>query len=173
MLKRFFFGIILFFYTQSAVIADNKITYINMNILMNKSIAGKSIVDQLEKLHKNNVNNFKSAEENLKKEEQLILSQKNILNKDEFESKIKSLRSDAKKYRADRRKKIDDLNSKRIAATSKLLKEINPILKDYSAKNSISMIFQKKNIIIGKVELDITNDILKIVNKEIKKINIK
>ena len=30
----------------------------------------------------------------------------------------------------------------------------------------------KKNIIMGKAELDITNDILKIIDKKVKKINI-
>jgi outer membrane protein len=173
MFKKISLPIIFLIILQSVIIADDKITYINMEVLMNKSIAGQSIVKQLEGMHKKNIKNFKSSEENLKNEEKNILAQKNILSKEEFENKIKLLRNEAKKYRENRRKAIDELNSKRIAATSELLKVINPILKNYSADNSISMIFQKKNIIIGKVELDITNDVLKIINDKIKKINIK
>ena len=41
-----------------------------------------------------------------------------------------------------------------------------------SEKNSISIIIDKKNVIIGKTTLDITNDILKIVDEKIGKIKL-
>ena len=43
---------------------------------------------------------------------------------------------------------------------------------EYSEKNSISMVLQKQNVIIGKKELDITKDIILILNEKIKKIDI-
>ena len=51
------------------------------------------------------------------------------------------------------------------------LNKITKVLAEYSDENSIDLIIQKKNIIIGKKELDITQDFLDIVNKKIKKIN--
>ena len=68
---------------------------------------------------------------------------------------------------------IKELNTKRLKATTKLLDNLNPILSDYSNEQSISLVIQKKNIIIGKTELDITEEILKLLNKKVKKINIK
>ena len=50
---------------------------------------------------------------------------------------------------------------------------MHPILTEYSSTNSISIVIQKKNIIIGKNELDITNDIMSILNKKIKKVDLK
>ena len=47
---------------------------------------------------------------------------------------------------------------------SKLLEEINKILLEYSTKNSISTVIDKKNIIITKEENDITKAILKILD---------
>ena len=44
---------------------------------------------------------------------------------------------------------------------------------EYSKNMSISLILNKKNIIIGKSELDISADIVKLVNIEIKKFKIK
>ena len=35
-------------------------------------------------------------------------------------------------------------------------------------QNSISLLFEKKNIFIGKSNIDITNDVLSIINKELK-----
>jgi outer membrane protein len=48
------------------------------------------------------------------------------------------------------------------------MKKINSIFVKYSNEKSISMIFAKKNMIIGKSELDITDDIINIVNTYIK-----
>ena len=53
-----------------------------------------------------------------------------------------------------------------------MLKTIRPILTDYSSKNSISILMQKKNIIIGKNELDITDAILKELDEKLTKIKL-
>ena len=67
---------------------------------------------------------------------------------------------------------IREVNTKKIKATTKLLDSLNPILANYSKEKSLSMIIQKKNIIIGQSQLDITDDIMKLLNGKIKKINI-
>ena len=48
---------------------------------------------------------------------------------------------------------------------------INPIIADYASNNNISIVIRKEYMIIGKTELDISNNILKIVNQKIKEIN--
>ena len=62
---------------------------------------------------------------------------------------------------------IEKFNQLKVENTNNLLKLINPILTKYSNKNKISIILQKKNLIIGKSELDITDEIIKIINNEI------
>ena len=56
--------------------------------------------------------------------------------------------------------------------SDKILKEINPILTDFSKKRDISVIMRKKDIVIAKTDLDITNEILKIVDKKINKLKV-
>ena len=69
-------------------------------------------------------------------------------------------------------KSRDDINKLRIKATTTLITKLSPILEEYAKKNSIGLILQKKNIVMGKKEIDITDQILSITNKEIKDINI-
>ena len=107
-----------------------------------------------------------------KKKELSIVSQKNVLSKEEFEKKIKLLRKEANDYRNERRELINHITKKRVDATNELIKAIHPILTEYSTNNSISMIFQKKNIIIGKNELEITDEILKILDNKLNKITL-
>ena len=75
-------------------------------------------------------------------------------------------------YKQNRQKKIDSISKKKIEATSKLLKEITPILTEYSKKNKISIILKKKDIVLGRTDLDITNEIIDIINSKVKKINL-
>ena len=94
------------------------------------------------------------------------------MSQEEFEKKLKNLRGDITNFQRDRNKKINEINKSRISATTKLLKKLTPILEDYSKKNSIRIIVQKKNIVMGKKEDDITKDILDLVNQKIKNIKI-
>ena len=150
----------LIFFSQVSLSYENKLVYIDLNKIMNNSIAGKSITSQLEENHKKNISKLKKIEEKLKKEESEIISQKNVITKEEYEKKIIDLREKARKFRNERNENINNLNNQRLEATSKIINLIRPILSEYSEKNSISIIIDKKNVIIGKTALDITDDIL-------------
>ncbi|MDC0215531.1 OmpH family outer membrane protein [Candidatus Pelagibacter sp.] len=168
-----FFSIIIIVFFSTFSYSENSIVYINMNKIMNETRAGKSINEQLEKMHKQNIKTFKITEKELKEEEATIISQKNILSKDDYLKKINTLRSKANTYRKNRQSKIDELTKKRISASSQLLEIINPILSNYSETNEIAIILPKKNLILAKKNLDITDKIIEIVNSKVTKINLK
>ena len=164
--------IFFIFFSKISLSHEKSIVYIDLNKIMNNSIAGKSITSQLENNHKKNISKFKNIEEELKKDEAEIISQKNVITKEEFEKKIIDLRDKANKFRKERNDNINNLNNQRLEATSKMITLVRPILSEFSDKNSISLIIDKKNIIIGKTLLDITDDILKIVDEKIGKIQL-
>ena len=64
------------------------------------------------------------------------------------------------------------MNKMRIGATNKLISKLSPILEEYAKQNSISLILQKKNIVMGKKEIEITDEILSITKEKIKNIKI-
>ena len=78
---------LIFFYT-SAINANEKIYYINMDYIINNSVAGKSIIEKLNKKRLKNIEKFKKDEEKLKSKEKKIISQKNVLDNDEYKKKI-------------------------------------------------------------------------------------
>ena len=165
-----FIFITFFFFNFNLLKADELISYVDMDLLMNSSEAGKSISSQLTAIHKKTTSELKEIEEKLKKEETDLIKQKNVISNEEFEKKLSLLRNKASDYQNQRKKSNVSINEKRMNATSKLVNLIQPILAEYANNNSISIIFQKKNIIIGKTELDITEDVLKILNSNHKKI---
>ena len=151
---------------------EQKIVYLNVEKIMQQSIAGKSIKDQLKKLHTKNLEKFKKNDEILKNKEKKIISQKNILSQEDFQKELSSLRKEIINFQKEQVKARDDINKLRIGATNKLISQLSPILQEYAKKNSVSLILQKKNIVMGKKEIEITDEILEITNKEIKNIKI-
>jgi len=61
-----------------------------------------------------------------------------------------------KEYQVVRKRKNKELSIFSIKANNQMLTLISPILNEYSKTNSISIIFQKKNIVTGRNDLDIT-----------------
>tara|TARA_B100001027_G_scaffold61561_1_gene41567 strand:+ start:540 stop:974 length:435 start_codon:yes stop_codon:yes gene_type:complete len=143
-----------------------------MDLLVSKSLAGKSINNQIKSQNKNNLEKFKKIESDIKKEDEDISNKKNILSEDEYKKMVGQLNKKIKNYRVMVSENVDKNNKLKISATKKLIKKLNPILSDYSEKNSISIILQKRDIIIGKNSLNITDDIIKILDENVKEIKI-
>ena len=122
--------LIIFFtlnYTTSGL-ANTSIYYIDMDYLLNNSLAGKSIIKQLDKISKKNLSNFKKTEEDLKKNEIKIISQKNILNKNQYENEIKLFQEKVSKYKLNRTNSMENLSLMRTRAQSNLINLLTPIL---------------------------------------------
>ena len=173
-MKKIFTYIIFLFLPliSTNVYSENKVAYIDMEFVFNNSIAGKKITERLNEINNNDQIFFKKKEDELKKKEQKIISQRNILEKSELENMLKKLQDEATVYRKVKTKRINKINELKIKSTELLFKEIEPILIQYSNENSISILLQKKNIVIGKSELNKTNEILKIVDQKISEIKI-
>ena len=169
---KFFFFIfsILFLFTN---VKANNIAYIDMDKLLSTSKPGINILTQLKILEKKNINQFLKIEKSLKEQEASIASQKNILSEDQLKKEIAKLRLNLEKYNDDRNAVIKKLENLRLVNTNNFLQLINPILHAYAKEKSIQIILQKKNIILGKTEFDITDQIILIVNKDIKEFKIK
>ena len=169
---KYLFFIVLICHSNLTM-ANQSILYMDMNFLLNNSLAGKSILTQLKNLNETNLKKFKKIEEGLKSEENKLISQQKILEKDEYLKQLNIFRKKVSDYKIKRSNNNNDILKKKGSAQKKLLNALDPILKDYSKKNSVLYIMPKKNIIIGNADLDITKIILKLLDNDIKKINIK
>jgi len=171
-IKIVFIFLLSFLFLSNIVFAEIVIKYIDMEIILTQSKVAISIKSQLDKIHKSNIIKFEKNEKQLTAKEKDIVSKKNVLSKEDFEKQIKKLREEANIYIANRNKINNELQNKQIKANQKMLSLLNPILAKYSDENSISIILKKNNMVIGKTELDVTEEILKIVNRDIKTIKL-
>ncbi len=94
------------------------------------------------------------------------------MSKEDYENEISKLRTEVKNFRIKRKETIDSLTKKRLESIKQLLDILSPILGEYAKEKDISVIIDKKYIIAGKIELNITNVILKLLDDKVKKISV-
>ncbi len=164
--------IFLLFYTNE-VYSEQKISFIDMDRVISTSNSGSSILKQLNEVNDGNLKFLNNQETKFKEKETKLISQKNIISEGDFKSKVDELKSEIKNYNQIRNKMIADFNKLKVDNTNKLLKLINPILVKFSNDKEISIILQKKDLVVGKTELDITDEIIIIVNLKVKEFKIK
>jgi len=171
-MKKKIIYILLFFSISVTSYASEKIVYLDVEKIMQESIAGKAIIEKIKKKRETSISKFKKKEKEIVEKEKKLISQKNVLSEEEFKKKIQDLRVDISEYQKERNNASNDIARTRIKASTNLIKKLTPILESYSKENSIRIIIQKKHIVMGSKEDDITKDILDLVNKKIKSINV-
>ena len=167
---KFLFYFFLFF-KIFILNANAEIAFIDINYILNNSNVGKSLNLHLEKIGKSNLQKFTTRENELINKEKVLIAQQNVINEEEFKKKLTVLSQEVKKYKDEKNIFQEKLHKKKMLNTKKILSMLNPIITDYVEKNSISLVIPKKNIIVGRKKLDITNKILEILNNKNNKID--
>ena len=153
--------------------AEQKIVVLDLTYVLNNSKAGKDAQEFLKKTFKENAKKYSDIEEALKKEERDLLAKKATFNKEEYTEKMNSLRKRSIDYQSKRRAAIDKITTQRAKARETLLTRLDPIIKVYIKENNISLVADRKFILGGAPEYDITKIIVEKLNKELPSLNLK
>jgi outer membrane protein len=165
--------LVIFLLFTNQAFSEPKIVFIDMDKILSTSKSGSSILKQLTDLNKKNLIFLKDEEKKFKEKETKLISQKNIISETDFKNKVSELKTEIKNYNQLRNKMLADYNKLKIDNTNNLLKLINQILVKFSNDKEIAIILQKKDLVIAKTQLDITDEVIKIVNLEVKEFRIK
>ena len=168
---KFLFIIFLFFNIQN--LHAGNVYFIDFNKVLNESIAGKKALDSLKKKFSTESGKFNNIEKSLIEKEREIISKRKILAKEEYQKQVIQLRKDVTKVQKDKKNSLNNLGKTRAKARTELLSKLNPILKAYMEKNKIQIVIDKKEVLYGNSGLEITNQIMEILNKEVKSLNLK
>ena len=161
---------IIFFILTISAYSNEKIVYADMNSLINDSKAGISINSQMKKILDKNNTEYQSIEKKLLQEEKDLLNKKNVLDPEKYKIEVNTFKNKINKLKIERNKEIEDIQKRNVKAKNELVKIITEILAKYSSENEIKLVLRKESIILGKKDIDITSEILILLDKQIKKI---
>ena len=167
-----FILLILFIFNCNFSFAEEKIIFIDLDYIYSNTVAGKKINKKIKDKTKNINIEIDGYNKKIQAERDKLINQKNILAKEEYEKISLELNDKVKEYKSTITKKNNELLNLRNTARIKFSEKLKDILQKYAEKNSIELIINKKNILLGKNKLDATQDILKIFDENIKEIKL-
>ncbi len=119
------------------------------------------------------IDQIKKEEKILKEKEKSLVSQKNILQEDEYLKLVENLKIEINEFNISNQNKSKKINVENDQVTKSFLNEINKILKQFAETNNIDIILSSNQMLIGKSKLDVTQELMKMVNEKINKFEIK
>ena len=158
----------LFPYNLSA----DSVYYLDFKYILNESEAGKKAQASLKKKLDEGVKSLNNKEKKLQEEEKNIIQQKRVLSQEEYKKKVSELRKKVSDLKKQRNQILNSVAKQRNKARNELLKNLNPIVKEYMVEKQIRIIIDKKEIIVADEKLDITKEIIKKLNSKIKTIKL-
>ena len=167
-LNKYIFILIFYISSTSFSISAEKTVFLDIDFVLNNSIFGKSIYSKLDELNKMNFDNLVKMEKELDKKKKSIDVSKNISTKENLEQQVILFNQEVKNFRSEKNKILKNFELKKKNEINNFLVKINPIIQEYMKDNSISIVLPKNQIFMGNVEMDITNDIIELVNKIVK-----
>ena len=167
-LKKFFFILILTFLNFIHVNGSESIAYIDMDFILKNSEIGKKTLDSINILNDKNINELKKKEKILKDLENKIVNKKNLISKEDFDNEVLLFKEKANKFKEDQLKMVEEFNNYKKKELDGILNKISPIINAYIEKKSVKILLDSKNILIGRSNLNLTNEVIKEINDKIK-----
>jgi outer membrane protein len=146
--------------------------FVDFRFILNESIAGKKAQGELKNKLEKGINQLRSKEKKIQEEEKKLIQQKKLMKPDEYKKKVDELRTKVSKLQKERKDLLEDIAKKRSKARAELLKNLNPLMENYMKDKNIRMILDKKELIVADKKLDITKDIIELLNKKLKSIKV-
>ncbi|OUX44696.1 hypothetical protein CBE37_00850 [bacterium TMED277] len=169
--KKVIFFLILFQGFANNLTADTPY-YLDFKYILNQSEAGKKSQKYLKKKLNDGIKKLKDKEKSIQEEEKKIIQQKKIISAEEYKKKVTNLRKNVSSLQKERNELLESVAKQRSKARSELLKNLNPIMKEYMKANNIRMIVDKKSLLLADENLDLTQEIIKVLNSKLKSIKL-
>ena len=170
--KKLIFILPIFFIFHSNLNSDVPY-FVDFKYILNESKAGKEAQIYLKKKLTNGIKQLKDKEKAIQKAEKKIIDQKKLLAAEEYKKKVTDLRNQVASLQKERNNLLESVAKQRTKAKSELLKNLNPIIQDYMKEKKIRMVIDKKGILLADENLDLTEEIIELLNKKLKSIKLK
>ena len=141
---------------------------IDLDYVFKNSNVGKKISETSISKKEALIKNKNKIEAKLEKQKNDIMSKKNVLDKKEFEAKVISHQKEVKDYQIKMNNDLKKVNDEFIKKNIEFKKKVDQLLIEYSKENNIDLIVSKNSVILSNTKIDMTKQILEIVNNKIK-----
>ena len=170
-IKKLFLLIVLGVLIQKPLFAEVP-HFLDFKYILNQSDAGKKAQNFLQSKLQKGIKDLQVKEKKILEEEKKLIQQKKIISPEAYKDKVTELRKKVSSLQKERNILLESVAKQRAKAKNELLKNLNPIIKDYINEKKIRMVVDKKSLLLADEKLNITNDIIELLNKKLKSIKL-
>ena len=127
----------------------------------------------MKKRLEDSVKKFNKEEQDLRNEEKKLIAERKNLSNEDYQKKVVVLRNKVADLQKRKQTSFQSIGKTRADAREKLLVSLQPLVRKYMEQNNIKLVIDKKTVLLGDSNLEITNQIIELLNKELKSLNIK
>jgi len=166
--NRLILVVTIFFIFINASISKENIAFVNVDYLIQNSNIGKKLLANINDRDKKNLENLKEKNKILQDLESSIKKKKNVISDEAYNKEVIDFKKKFQEFSKEKNKIINEFNIFKKKEIENIFKKINPIINNYMEENSINLLFDSKNIFMGAKKLNLTEDVLKKINNELK-----
>ena len=166
--NRLILIITIFFTFINASISKENIAFVNVDYLIQNSNIGKKLLANINDKDKKNLDNLKKKNKILQDLESSIKKKKNVISDEAYNKEVIDFKKKLQEFSKEKNKIVKEFNVFKKKEIENIFKKINPVINNYMEENSVNLLFDSKNIFMGAKKLNLTDDILKKINNELK-----
>ena len=179
-MKNFFIKIItltviIIQLTGSSLFADypqTTVGVIDLNFILSESKAAKDAAEQIEKIAIDIEEQIKKDDQSLIDEQNELIESQQIMAPAAFDEKRKEYEKKVQNYNVTRQEKLMSIDLLVSESRNKLLNSLKPILEEISNDKGITVLLEKNSVLLNAENMDVTEEVLKILNKELPKLEV-
>ncbi len=153
--------------------AETNIAVVNIQEIMSKSKAAKSIQSQLDTHRKSFQDEFSKHERELLEQEKSIIDARAELSPEEFAKKRQDFESQLLETRKLVQQRQQALEQAASTALNQLRKEVVKIVNDIAEEKEFNLVVTQQNVIYTEKQMDITDSVMSSLDKSMKKVDLK
>jgi len=174
MIKRlaFIFALLLLPMTpgwaeEAAAARPTKMAVVDVQEIMKQSKAASKLRDQLEAQKNTLQKDLSKEEDGLRDQEKELADKRGVLAADAFEQKRRDFQDKVAAFQKKVQERSRDLDQKFASGSSQIRKTMLEAVADVADKNGYTMVFSRADLLIFDKTLDVTDQVLKIVDQKL------
>ena len=172
-IATFFLITILSFSAFAETIYPNtSIAIVDLNLILSDSKAAKDATKQFDIIQKTTEDEMVSSDKKMLDERNKLIEQQSVIAPEAFELKAKDYEKKLQDYQSEKQLKLRKLEGALQNARNKILENVKPILEELSKELGVTVILEKNTVLLSASNMDITNDVIKKLNKKLPKIKV-
>jgi Skp family chaperone for outer membrane proteins len=151
---------------------NTSIAIVDLNLILSDSKAAKDATKQFETIQKNTEEEIIASDKIMLEERNKLIEQQSVIAPEAFELKAKDYEKKLQNYQSDKQNKLRNLEGVLQKARNEILENVKPILEELSKELGVTVILEKNSVLLSATNMDITENVIKKLNKELPKIKV-